>query len=311
MITLLDPGPQTTIQDLGRTGQLRFGIPASGAADRFAFIVANRLVGNEDAAAAMECTLAGPRFTVEHACAVAVTGAQMPITVNGTQAPAWTTLLLQPGDVVRLGAARTGLRGYVAISGGIDAPLVLGSRSTYLRGRLGGLHGRALREGDCLPVLACDMPRPWRLADCAIPRYPSEVVVKVVLGPQHDRFTAEGLATFLSTPYAMLPQSDRMGARLRGAPIAHAAGHDIVSDGIALGSVQVPGDGQPIVLLLDRQSTGGYTKIATVCSFEIGRVGQLRPGQTLRFESVGIEAAHRMLREAVAMLEHLPREECA
>jgi biotin-dependent carboxylase-like uncharacterized protein len=311
MITILDPGPQTTIQDLGRAGQLRFGIPASGAVDRFAFIVANRLVGNADTAAGMECTLVGPRFTAQHACAIAVTGAQMPITVNGAEAPEWTTLLLQPGDVVRLGAARAGLRGYVAVGGGIDVPPVLGSRSTYLRGRLGGLHGRALKKGDCLPVLASAMPRPWRLADCARPRYPSEVVVKVVLGPQSDRFTAEGLATFLSTPYAMLPQSDRMGARLHGAPIAHVAGHDIVSDGIALGSVQVPGDGQPIVLLVDRQSTGGYTKIATVCSFEIGRVGQLRPGQTLRFEAIGIEAAHRMLREVMAELERLPREECA
>lgn len=311
MITILDPGPQTTIQDLGRAGQLRLGIPASGAVDRFAFIVANRLVGNADGAAGLECTLLGPRFTTQHACAIAVTGAQMPITINGAEASAWTTLLLQPGDEVRLGAARTGLRSYVTFGGGIDVPLVLGSRSTYLRGRLGGLHGRALKKGDVLSLLASRMPRPWRLAARAVPRHASEVVVKVVLGPQRDRFTAEGLTAFLSSPYAMLPQSDRMGARLHGAPIAHAAGHDIVSDGIALGSVQVPGDGQPIILLLDRQSTGGYTKIATVCSFEIGRVGQLRPGQTLRFEAVGIEAAHRLLRETASMLEHLPREECA
>jgi antagonist of KipI len=311
MIAILDPGPQTTIQDLGRTGQLHCGVPPAGAMDRFAFVVANRLAGNADGAAAMECTLAGPRFTAQHACAMAVTGAEMPITINGAAAPGWTTLSLRPGDEVKLGTARTGLRGYVAIGGGIDVPLVLGSRSTYLRGGLGGWHGRALKKGDRLAVFASNMPRPWRLADRAIPRYSSEIVVKAVLGPQRDRFTAQGLATFLSMPYAMLPQSDRMGARLCGAPIAHAAGHDIVSDGIALGSVQVPGDGQPIILLLDRQSTGGYTKIATVCSFEIGRVGQLRPGQAIRFEAVGVEEAHRLLREAASMLDQLPREECA
>jgi allophanate hydrolase subunit 2 len=153
------------------------------------------------------------------------------------------------------------------------------------------------------------MPRQWRLARHAVPAYPSEVAIRVVLGPQHERFTAEGIATFLSTPYTMLPQSDRMGARLRGQRIAHVSGHDIVSDGIALGSVQVPGDGQPIILMLDRQSTGGYTKAATVCSFDIWRVGQLRPGQSIRFQAVSIDEAHRMLRESGRLLEQLPMEE--
>ena len=308
MMVVLEPGAQTTVQDGGRFGYLRLGVPPSGPIDRFAFAVANRLVGNADAAA-LECTLLGPRLAAETACSVAVAGADMPIRINGAEAPAWTTLRLAPGDILKLGAARAGVRTYVAFSGGIDVPQVLGSRSTYLRGGLGGLAGRALKKGDRLAVLTAVPPRPWRLARRAIPTYPGEIRVRVVLGPQHERFTVKGMATLLSSSYTMLPQSDRMGARLRGERIEHAAGHDIVSDGIALGAVQVPGDGQPIILLRDRQSTGGYTKAATVCSFDIDRVGQLRPGQGLRFEAVTIETAHQLLRESDQMLGQLPKED--
>jgi len=309
MMHVLAPGPQTTVQDAGRFGQLRFGIPPSGAIDRFAFLAANRLVGNDDAAAVLECTLAGPTLAFESACAVAVTGAEMPVSLNRTSVGRWATLSVQPGDVLTLGTARAGLRGYIAVSGGIDVPPVLGSRSTYLRGKLGGFGGRALRQGDRLGILPGTAGRPWRIARRAIPRYAAEIAVRAVLGPQHERFTAEAIAQFLAGLYVMLPQSDRMGARLRGPRIAHASGPDIVSDGIALGAVQVPGDGQPIVLLHDRQSTGGYTKLATVCSFDIGRLGQLRPGQHLRFEAVTIEQAHAMLRAWVREVAQLPQEE--
>jgi biotin-dependent carboxylase-like uncharacterized protein len=271
--------------------------------------MANRLAGNGDGAAALECTLAGPRFSVETPCAMAVAGAELPINVNGAEAPAWSTLRLRPGDVVKLGSARSGLRAYVAFSGGLDVPLVLGSRSTYLRGKLGGHEGRALRKGDRLRLLPAAMPpRRLHIAPDRQPRHGNEATVRVVLGPQADRFTAAGIATFLGHAYVLLPQSDRMGVRLQGERIAHAHGPDIVSDGIAGGSVQVPGDGQPIVLLADRQSTGGYAKLATVCSFDLGRIGQLRPGQTLRFEQVSIEQAHWLLLEADAALARLPIE---
>jgi len=296
MIRILDPGPQTTVQDLGRPGHLRYGIPPSGPIDRAAFVVANRLVGNADGAAGLECTVMGPRFEAETACAIAVTGAEMPVTVSGAEAPAWTTVRLRAGDVVKLGAARAGVRAYVALSGGIDVPLVLGSRATYLRGRLGGLGGRALRKDDQLALLPAP-PAPTRRATPAVVDLATCPEIRVVLGPQADRFTSEGIATLLESEYEMLPQSDRMGARLRGPRIAHARGHDIISDGIALGSIQVPGDGQPIALLVDRQSTGGYTKIATICSFDIGRLGQVRPGQRLRFRAIELPEAHRLLRD--------------
>lgn len=303
MIRIVDPGPLTTVQDLGRHGHLRSGIPASGAMDRFAFVLANRLVGNDDDAAALECTLLGMRFEAEQACALAVTGADMPVTINGSAASSWRTLALQPGDKVRLGAARAGVRAYAAFSGGIAVPLALGSRSTYVRGRLGGLEGRALRKDDRLQLFDAPAPALRRAPPHAVPTYRDEPDIRVVLGPQADRFTPAGIATFLGQAYELLPQSDRMGARFSGPRIAHTNGHDIVSDGIAAGSVQVPGDGQPIVLLADRQSTGGYTKIATVCSFDLGRIAQLRPGQTARFQEISIEQAHRLLCEYDAYLQ--------
>jgi antagonist of KipI len=261
-----------------------------------AFVIANRLVGNADGAAGLECTLMGPRFSAEAPCAIAVTGAEVPVTVNGEAASMHATLVLGSGDSVRVGAARAGVRAYIAFSGGIDVPLALGSRATYLRGRLGGVEGRSLKRDDVLRLHPAPVPTPRTLgpAPSALPE--TEPEIRVVLGPDVERFTDEGVAAFLAGPYEMLPQSDRMGARLRGPRIAHARGHDIISDGIALGSIQVPGDGQPIVLLVDRQSTGGYTKLATVCSFDIGRIGQVKPGQRVRFQAIEIAEAHRLRR---------------
>lgn len=296
MIRVLEPGAQTTVQDLGRPGQLRYGVPPSGPIDRGAFIVANRLVGNADGAAGLECTVMGPRLVAETPCAIAVTGADMPVTVNGEAAPAWRTLALGAGDVVKVGVARAGVRAYVAFSGGLDVPPVLGSRATYLRGRLGGVGGRALRKDDRIALFPAARPPIRRAAASVVGDLAAAPEIRVVLGPQADRFTADGIAAFLGGEYEMLPQSDRMGARLKGPRIAHARGHDIISDGIALGSIQVPGDGQPIALLVDRQSTGGYTKIATICSFDIGRLGQVKPGARLRFRAVDLAEAHRLLR---------------
>jgi antagonist of KipI len=302
MIRIAEPGPQTTVQDLGRFGQLRHGIPPSGPMDVRAFVIANRLVGNADGAAGLECTLMGPRFGVEAPCAVAVTGADVPVTVNGEAAPTHATLVLRSGDAVRIGAARAGVRAYVAFSGGIDVPPALGSRATYLRGRLGGLAGRSLKREDVLRLHRAPIPASRTLPAAHATALDAEPEIRVVLGPDLERFTAEGVAAFLAGPYEMLPQSDRMGARLRGPRITHTRGHDIISDGIALGSIQVPGDGQPIVLLVDRQSTGGYTKLATVCSFDIGRIGQVKPGQRVHFRAIEVAEAHRLRRSWEASL---------
>lgn len=303
MISILDPGPLTTVQDLGRPGQLRYGIPPSGPMDRAAFLLANRLVGNDDNAAALECTIQGPRFSSDRPCAVAVTGAEVGLTVNGTAAPLWQTLFLQPGDVVRMAPAKAGVRAYVAVAGGIDVPLVLGSRSTYLRGRMGGVQGRQLVKGDTLALVDGPLPRGARVATGARPVYGDEVTVHVVLGPQHARFTQAGLETLLGNAYEVTPNSDRMGMRLRGPRIEHTAGHDIISDGMPLGGIQIPGDGQPIVLLLDRQSAGGYTKAAAVCSFDVGRLAQVKPGHRVRFTAIPVDDAHRRRTAWLASLD--------
>jgi antagonist of KipI len=302
-----EAGPLTTVQDLGRAGYLRVGVPTSGPMDRESFVVANRLVGNPDGAAALECTLMGPRLELTDARVVAVTGADMPVTLNGAAVEAWTVIAVGAGDVLRLAAARSGVRAYLAVSGGIDTPPALGSRSTYLRGQLGGVEGRAVRKGDRLPLgvagavvaAAGRRAHPPRPAEAA----GAPAVLRVVLGPQDDRFTAAGIATLLESEYEMTPQSDRMGARFKGPRIEHSRGHDILSDGIALGAVQVVGDGQPIVLLADRQSTGGYTKIATVCSFDIGRLAQVKPGQRVRFALTSVEEAHAIGRAQRAALD--------
>jgi biotin-dependent carboxylase-like uncharacterized protein len=303
---VVDPGLLTTIQDRGRFGHQRVGVPPSGPLDRAAFMVANRLVGNPDGAAALECTIKGPRLEVRHDAVVAVAGAPMGFTINGQDAPSWTAVRIRTGDVLAFQMAQAGCRAYLAVAGGIDVPLALGSRATYLRGRLGGQGGRALQKGDALPV---GRPPPGgaregRTVPPALrPAYPAERECRVILGPQDDRFTAEGIRAFLEGPYDVTPQADRMGYRLKGPEITHARGHDIVSDGIPLGGIQVPGERQPIVLLVDRQTTGGYTKIATVIGADIGAIGQTRPGQRIRFRRVTLEEAHAALAAEAAWLD--------
>jgi biotin-dependent carboxylase-like uncharacterized protein len=272
--------------------------------DRAAFLIANRLLGNPDGAAALECTIKGPRLEVRRTTVVAVTGAPMGFTINGQEAPTWTAVRVRPGDVLAFQMASAGCRAYVAVAGGLDVPLALGSRATYLRGRLGGLEGRALQKGDTLATLASPAARDGRTVPVALrPAYPTEPECRVILGPQDDRFTAEGIRGFLDGLYDVTPQADRMGYRLKGPEIAHVRGHDIVSDGIPLGGIQVPGEGQPIVLLVDRQTTGGYTKIATVISVDIGAIGQTRPGHRVRFRRVTLEEAHAALAGEAAWLE--------
>jgi len=306
VVTVVEPGLLTTIQDLGRIGSLRLGIPPSGPLDRDAFLLANRLVGNPDSAAGLECTLTGPALEFQGEAAAAATGADVPVRLNGEDVPTWTAFRVRPGDVLKLGAARTGCRAYLAVSGGIDVPPVLSSRSTYLRGGLGGFAGRALQKGDRLPLgtspaSAADIEgryvRPeWQ------PAYSPAIECRVILGPQADCFSPEAIRLFFESPYRVSPEADRMGYRLKGAAIPHLRGHDILSDGIPLGGIQVVGDGQPIILLMDRQSTGGYTKIATAISVDIPRIAQAKPDHLIRFREIGVKDAHALLRAHRAWL---------
>jgi biotin-dependent carboxylase-like uncharacterized protein len=308
-IDVLDGGFFTTVQDLGRYGYQRYGVPVSGAMDTFALRAANLLVGNSASAAALEITLHGPRLQFMSDAVVAIAGADLDPRLDEEPMPMWRPAAVPEGSVLSFGGARDGLRGYLAVAGGIDVPVVLGSRSTFTRGKLGGFAGRPIRGGDCVATGGTSLERvDARLFPAAeTPTYGHEHVIRVVLGPQDDAFTPDGLATFLSASYVVSARSDRIGCRLDGPVIEHEAGADVVSDGIPFGAVQVAGDGLPIILMADRGTTGGYTKIATVISVDLALVAQAQPGDRLTFRAVSLEAAQRALDEQERVVERLAR----
>lgn len=302
---VLSPGLFTTVQDLGRPGWQRFGVPAAGALDKYALIAANALVGNPPGAAGLEVTLLGPVLAVVSEGLVACTGADLGFTIDGQPAALWQAHRVRPGQVLRFTGRRAGCRAYLAVAGGIAVPEVMGSRSTYTRARIGGLAGRPLAAGDQLPV--GPLPIDWRDRDgLALPealrRHGLPQPVRVILGPQDDRFLPLAIERLLGAPYRVTPNSDRMGLRLSGPKLLHRAGADIVSEGVAPGSIQVPGDGQPIVLLADRQATGGYAKIATVISADMDFLGQAAPGDRVTFRTVDVATAHRLRKQRLELL---------
>ncbi len=309
-IEVLRPGFLTTVQDRGRFGYQKFGVPVSGALDAVALRVANILVGNPQGAAALEMTALGPHLRFMADAVVALSGAEIEAALDGEPTPWHRSFLVRTGQMLDVQACPRGLRGYLAIAGGIDVPIVLGSRSTCLVASFGGFQGRPLLAGDVLRVgppsgslqelAGREAPEDWR------PRHGSPLAVRVVLGPQEDAFTEEGRRTFLASEYRVTPHADRMGYRLEGPVILHRSSADIISDWVPLGGVQVPGDGKPIILLADRQTTGGYAKIATVIGPDIGRVAQLRPGDTLSFGAVSVAEAQRVVHELEAALASLP-----
>lgn len=287
------PGPQTTLQDLGRPQARRFGVPLGGAADTVAHRLALALAGVGSDAPTLEFRLAGPTLLAEGAAVRVALGGEAPARVTRTDgrseplAP-WTTTTLQPGDALAVGMLATGATGYLALCPAPDIATVLGARGTMLRAGFGGHEGRALMPGDRL-ALAEGVPQgPERSAAPPAATGP----LRVVPGPQVEHFTDAAMQAFLGQPFTVTDGVDRMGVRLAGPRLAHSAlGPDIMSEGLSPGSVQVPGDGQPIVLGVDAQTIGGYPKIATVISADLGRLGQLRPGDAVRFAAVTLAEA--------------------
>jgi biotin-dependent carboxylase-like uncharacterized protein len=302
---------QTTVQDLGRFGYGRYGLPVAGALDDCALRWANLLVGNEPGAAALEITLLGPTLTLEgeRPVVAALAGADFGATLNGAPVTPWRGFTLRPGDTLALAGCRRGARGYLAIAGGIAVPSVFGSRSTDLLGGIGGLEGRALRPGDLLPLAPPEGEAPPRaLPAHLVPRYGQEIVARVVFGPQEDRFTEDAIVAFLSSRYTVARESNQMGLRLEGPTLAYregSGGPDILSEGVVTGAIQVPGHGHPIVLLAGRQTTGGYAKIATVIGADLWWLGQARPGDTLTFRTRDVDSAVGELRERERALTEL------
>ena len=307
-IEVLDGGMFSTVQDLGRIGAQKYGVPVSGAMDAQACRAANRLVGNASDAACIEMTLVGPVLRFGGCGVAALTGADLGALLNGHPLERWATVSVAAGATLTFTGVRDGVRAYLAVAGGMNVPPVLGSRSTFTRSALGGLDGRALRAGDRIPVGSAPEPPRGpgrRLPRHAVPVYGHAHNLRVIMGPQDDAFSDEGIRTFLSGTYTLLTQSDRIGCRLSGPRIAHRAGADIVSDGTTLGSVQVAGDGLPIVLMADRGTTGGYTKIATVASVDVWRLAQASPGDRTRFVRISLREAHALLRGAHAWLDEI------
>ena len=309
IFNVLSPGAYTTVQDLGRFGWQPFGVPPSGMLDNFAGRIANMLVGNPDTAALLELTFSGPTLKILAPASIALTGADMSFSINGTPAEGWCSVPVQPGDTVTVGMARSGCRGYLAVSQGIDVPLVMGSRSCYVGAAIGGFNGRPLQPGDCLrrgPGEADCMA--LRVPAALVPAYPSEITLRAIPGPQDDFFD-HGLNVFFNASFTVSPQADRMGCRLQGPVISQieAMPKSIISEPSLPGGVQIPQDGQPIILLSE-QTVGGYTKIATVISSDIPRVAQALPGDRIRFERIDIDAAHAVYHRQASLLERIRNE---
>ena len=288
-LEVLETGPLSTVQDGGRKGLRGFGVSEAGPVDAAAFQMANLLVGNPAEAAAIEFAYVGGRFRADRAVAVAVTGPGVSVSIDGQPAQAQATLRLEPGQELRIGPLAKGLWGYLAVNGGIATPPVLGSRATHLRFSLGGLEGRTLRAGDHLP-LGDGGEIADRIATRALPEV-TAAPIRVLLGPQEDFFAPDVLERFLTQAHRVSSRIDRMAAMIDGDPLPAEKGHDIVSDGTVPGSIQVPGSGQPLVLLAEGQTSGGYPKIATVIGTDLVRLAQLGPGKPFRFQAVSPEEA--------------------
>lgn len=305
-LKVVKPGLFTTVQDLGRSGYLKFGVPACGAMDHFSLIAANCLVGNGSGAACLETTLIGPELRALRETQIAITGGNGDPKINDESVSMWHTLAIQENDLISFGKMHSGCRAYLAVRGGIDVPSVLGSKSTYVRGGFGGLEGRQLKTGDFIEgfnvsPLADEYLMPREL----IPRFKNHVVAHVILGPQADMFTDEGIATFLSNQYVVTYESDRMGYRLEGPLIMHKEKADIVSDALLPGAVQVPKSGKPIMVMRDAQTAGGYAKIAVAITSDVSMLGQAKPNDTLEFCETTLEKAHERTQEYNRLMNNL------
>ncbi len=290
---VLDPGPYTTVQDSGRYGFQRFGIPVSGVLDKFAYRVANMLVGNPENSAALEMTFVGPRLEVLSDAVIAVTGADMPLFVNDGRRPLWQSVAVKRGDRINFRPAVKGLRAYLAVTGGILVPEIMKSRATSLIAKIGGVQGRPIAHGDIIKRNQSEpfftsrvVPEEFR------PRLAADITLRVIPGPQEDYFD-KGLDLFFKSQYHVSPRADRMGYRLEGPaiPFKEGAPTSIISDGSMPGVVQIPPDGLPIIILVE-QTAGGYAKIATVISTDLDMVAQARPGDTIRFRPCDLTEAH-------------------
>ena len=293
---VLKSGLLTTVQDAGRRGYQRYGMAVSGSVDVHSYIYANILVGNEPTEAVLEVTLMGPTIEFTSPSVIAITGGDLTPRINGEPAQMYKALRIAKGDVLSFGHIKSGCRADIAFAGGLDIDEIMGSRSTYIKAGLGGHHGRNLQDGDMvefrrenvipanIDIREMDPPIDWT----------GDYTVRVVLGPEEDRFTDAGIGTFLSSEYKVTNSFDRMGVRLEGDVIEHVNDANVISNGIPFGAIQVPDSGQPIIMLSDRQTVGGYTKIATIINVDMPMIAQCKAGDRVHFKAINIYEAQEL-----------------
>ncbi|MBP2625900.1 MAG: KipI antagonist [Firmicutes bacterium] len=285
MIKVIRPGMLTTVQDSGRLGYQAYGMPVAGVMDSYAYRIANLLVANSCNAAVLEMTMLGGTFYFEQDTWVSICGADMQATLNGGKIQNWSRFFVPSGSELAFGYGTEGCRSYLAVYGGIAVPEMLGSRSTYTRGGIGGFKGRGLQVGDELPIGEGDNPPQYSiiLPSEVVPQYTDTVQLRVILGPQDDLFTPQGIDILFNGAYQISSEADRMGYRLEGPKIEHIGKPEIISDALCQGAIQVPGHGMPIIMMADRGTTGGYAKIGTVIGPDLAKLAQAKPGDVVRF----------------------------
>jgi antagonist of KipI len=296
IIQVQSPGLLTTVQDLGREGFGPLGVSPSGAADPISLRIGNRLVANPESAAALEMTLLGGAFLFPQGATIALTGSDFGATLDGARLDLWKSSEVTPGQTLRVGSTQSGARCYISVHGGIAVKPFLGSASTHLLSGLGGYDGRALRKGDVLNIN--DEATPFRrktIAPQALEQLAPRKVLRVTPGPQSEWFPESSLRSFCENTYRVAEESNRMGLRLEGGPIARESNNEMITEGVSLGAVQITASGLPIILFVEQQTTGGYPKIANVISADLHSLGQLRPRDQIRFEQVSWESARSLL----------------
>ncbi|KGR84890.1 biotin-dependent carboxyltransferase family protein [Lysinibacillus odysseyi] len=311
-VQVLHGGLLTTVQDLGRFGFQKYGVIVSGAMDCVSMRVANLLVGNEEEEGVLEVTMFGTKLHFEQDQLVAITGGDLQPTIDGQPAPMWRPVLIRRGSILQFKSAIRGCRSYLAFAGGIDIPLVMGSKSTYLRAGIGGLSGRALQKGDCFACSGttnpigqsfiqqleqADQSFTWYVDVRQLGLFRKNEAIRVMHGSEFHRFNPESRHAFFSSLYKITTQSDRMGYRLEGPPLHLSETFDLLSEGVTYGTIQVPSNGQPIILMADRQTTGGYPKIGQIISADLPRLAQMQPNTEIRFTEVSLEQAEEALFE--------------
>jgi antagonist of KipI len=320
MIRVIKSGALSTLQDLGRHGYQHYGVIADGAMDEWSHRIANLLVGNLESEATLEITLVGPSLAFDQEAVIAICGADLSPRIGERDVPLERAIRVRTGSVLEFGRRRSGCRAYLAVRGGYDVAPVMGSKSTFLRGGFGGFEGRALRKGDVLAIGRSDsaVVGPTQTGDEASfdtltvsspTRGPGpagdEISIRAVTGPQWSLFSEEAQRAFTTAKFTLTPNSDRMGYRLEGAKLATREPIEMISEGVSFGTIQVPPDGNPIILMADCQTTGGYPKIAQAAGVDLPRLAQMMPGQTMRFELISLDAAQRLYLDRARELERV------